>query len=125
MDPITVVVADDEPALREALAELIGATPGFALAGTAPDAAGAVEQCRLHRPDVAVLDVDMPGGGRMAALGIRAASPGTRLVVLSGADDPATREEMAHAGAQAYVVKSAAGSQLLDTLRAVVGEPCR
>ena len=75
---VRVLIADDEPEVREILISVVDAAPGLELAGVAADAEKAVEVARVTRPDVALLDVSMPGGGGVrAALGIGWRSPRT------------------------------------------------
>jgi DNA-binding NarL/FixJ family response regulator len=104
--PITVLVADDERMIRQALADVLEEQPDIAVVGVAEDTAGAVAMARTHHPDVALLDVRMPGGGGVAAArGIRLASPTTRIVAHSAFDDRHSRTAMLAAGAADYLVK--------------------
>src|SRR5437870_5487531 len=90
VEDIRVVVADDSPALRSVVASVIHHEPGLELVGEADDAAEAIEVCARKHPDVALIDVRMPGGGPKAARGIRRRSPATKVVVLSGQGDRGT-----------------------------------
>ena len=115
---LRVLIADDEPEVREILISVVDADPGLELAGVAADAEKAVEVARVTRPDVALLDVSMPGGGGVrAALGIGWRSPRTHMVALSLHDDRATIVDMIRAGATGYVVKGASCEEILDALR--------
>jgi len=115
---LRVLIADDEPEVREILISVVEADPGLELAGVAEDAEKAVEVARVTRPDVALLDVSMPGGGGVrAALGIGWRSPRTHMVALSLHDDRATIVDMIRAGASGYVVKGASCEEILDALR--------
>jgi len=117
-DRLRVLIADDEPEMRETLIGLVSTDPGLELAGVAEDAEEAVEVARVTRPDVALLDVSMPyGGGPEAAHGIRWRSPGTHVVAFSLHDDKASIVEMLRAGATGYVVKGASVQEILDALR--------
>jgi EAL domain-containing protein (putative c-di-GMP-specific phosphodiesterase class I)/DNA-binding NarL/FixJ family response regulator len=116
MSSIGVLIADDEPVVRRALASLIGAYPSLELLGVASDATEAIRLARRHRPDVAVLDVKMPGGGSRAARRIIASSPRTRVVALSAYADRETVLEMIKAGASGYVVKGSPGGQIVETI---------
>lgn len=118
---IRVLVADDDDAVRRALVELIGDDPLFTVVATATCAAEAVELAASHRPDLAVVDVRMPGGGVAATSGIGASSPATKVVACSAFDDDDSRAAMYGAGAIAYVIKGSALSGLLQTLRTVAG----
>jgi EAL domain-containing protein (putative c-di-GMP-specific phosphodiesterase class I) len=117
MTTIRVLVADDDPTMRGALANLIEHQDTLELVALAADAEEAIELATLHRPDVALLDVKMPnGGGPRAAREIRARSPETRLVVLSAHEDEQSISEMLTEGATSYLVK---GTPVEDILRAI------
>ncbi len=114
---IRVLVADDDPTMRDALANLIEHQDTLELTALATDAEEAIELAALHRPDVALLDVNMPnGGGPRAAREIRARSPETRVVVLSAHEDEQSISEMLAEGATSYLVK---GTPVEDILRAI------
>jgi DNA-binding NarL/FixJ family response regulator len=101
-----VVIADDHPAMRAVLAELIGAHPRLQVVAVANDAAEAVSFCSSHRPDVVVLDAAMPhGGGAHAARIIAADHPSVRIVCLTAYTDERTRQEMLRAGAHLVLHK--------------------
>jgi EAL domain-containing protein (putative c-di-GMP-specific phosphodiesterase class I)/AmiR/NasT family two-component response regulator len=111
-----VVVADDDELLRFTLRELIAADARYEFAGEAADAVAAIELCARCRPDVALVDVNMPGGGLEAVRGIVAASPGTKCVALSGYDDRASVLRMLEAGAGSYIVKGVASEVILSSI---------
>jgi EAL domain-containing protein (putative c-di-GMP-specific phosphodiesterase class I)/CheY-like chemotaxis protein len=120
MDRIRVVVADDEPAVRGALAELIDAEATLELVGTAADAQEAIEVAARERPDIALLDVKMPGGGGpRAAREIRISSVQTRVVALSAYDDRTSVLEMLRAGAVGYLVKGTRGAEIVKVIHDV------
>lgn len=115
---LRVVIADDEPVIRSALADLIASDEAFRVVGTAEDAETAIRLVREHRPDIAVVDVKMPGGGgERAAREIRTVSPATRVIAVSAHDDRTSVLEMLRAGASGYVVKGTAAGEILDALR--------
>jgi PAS domain S-box-containing protein len=114
---IRVLIADDEPALRHAIAELIEAEPGLDLVGSCADAAGAGELARETRPDVALVDVRMPGGGVEAAGLIAESSPETAVLALSAYEDRATVTAMLQAGAVGYLVKGIAPDEIVEAVR--------
>ncbi|HEX5938501.1 MAG TPA: EAL domain-containing protein [Actinomycetota bacterium] len=119
-DPIRVLLADDEPALRTALTELLGHEERVELVGTAADAEEAIRMAEENRPDVALVDVRMPeGGGPHAARGITRVSPGTRVVALSAYEDRANVLAMLRAGAVGYLVKGTAADELVDGIATV------
>jgi EAL domain-containing protein (putative c-di-GMP-specific phosphodiesterase class I)/CheY-like chemotaxis protein len=106
MSPIRVMIADDEPTVRDALASLIDEDPEISVVGAGGDAEQAIAIAEREHPDVALLDVRMPeGGGPRAARGITRASPTTELIALSANDDPDDINAMLRAGAGTYLVK--------------------
>ena len=117
---IRVVVADDDVAFRDVLVEILLDDGRFELVGTAHDADTAIAMCRDVGPDLAVLDVRMPGGGPAAADGIRVASGGTtRTVALSAQAGSAHVLSMLRSGASAYLAKGNVGVDLPDLLTRV------
>lgn len=118
MSRVRVLIADDEPMVRDALAQLILEEDSLELVGAAGDADQAIELASVAHPDVALLDVRMPqGGGARAAREIRATEPQTRVLALSAHDDRATVLEMLRAGAMGYLVKGARGAEILESIR--------
>ncbi|HEV8572930.1 MAG TPA: EAL domain-containing protein, partial [Actinomycetota bacterium] len=121
---IRVLIADDDPVLRDALAALIQAEESMELVGVATDAGQVVELAGTLAPDVAVIDVRMPeGGGAAAARGIRQVSPSTRIVALSAYEDRTTVLEMLRAGAVGYVVKGTSTREIAEAIsRSYLGQ---
>jgi DNA-binding NarL/FixJ family response regulator len=87
--------------------------------GEAADAASAVELCRATLPDVMLLDIAMPGGGLMAASGIKAACPVTRIVMLTVSEDEDDLLAAMKAGASGYLLKGAGASELIAVIKAI------
>lgn len=117
---IRVLAVDDHPLIREGIVALLANHPDILLVAEAADGQEALEKCRLHRPDVVLLDLQMPGlSGIDAISAIRGEFPTVRIIVLTtyGGDDLARRA--LSAGAQAYILKSSVRSDLLDTIRAI------
>ncbi len=115
---LRVLIAEDNASVREALAELISAEPSFALVGAVANATEAIELAAAEQPDVALLDVRMPGGGgRVAAEGISRRSPGSRMIALSGHDDHATVREMLRAGVIGYLVKGGPNDEIVQAVK--------
>lgn len=115
---ITVLIAEDEPSVRDALADLITTEHSLDLVGAAEDADQAIEIARAHHPDVALLDVKMPGGGGpRASRQIRELSPHTRVVALSAYEDRTTVLEMLRAGAAGYLVKGTSAGEIVEAIR--------
>ncbi len=118
---IRVLIADDEPQLRSALADLIASEDGLTLVGAAADADEAIRLATVNRPEVAIVDVAMPGGGGpRAAREILRSSPGTKVIALSAHEDRATVLEMLRAGAVGYLVKGTAPDEILRSIAQVV-----
>lgn len=113
-----MIIAEDDPVVRQVLVDLMADDAELACAGVAADALEAVELARRERPDVAVLDVKMPGGGGPhAAREIRVASPRTRVIAFSAFDDDAAKAVMRDAGAEAFLVKGVSVRALLEAIR--------
>jgi EAL domain-containing protein (putative c-di-GMP-specific phosphodiesterase class I)/AmiR/NasT family two-component response regulator len=118
-----ILLADDDAEIRGALEDLINSDPHLEVVGIASDRYEAVEMALALRPDVAVIDVRMPGGGAAATRAISEESPETRIVALSAYDDRATVASMLSAGAIGYLVKGAPAREILQTVhRARRGE---
>jgi DNA-binding NarL/FixJ family response regulator len=118
MTRVRVLVADDDYDARGLLQVYVQGEPELDLVGAAADADGAIELAREHRPDTALLDVNMPGGGGVrAAREIRKVSPETSIIAVSALDDRNTVLDMLDAGAISYVVKGATREQIIDTVR--------
>jgi DNA-binding NarL/FixJ family response regulator len=116
--PIRVLIADDEETIREALADTLAAEADLEVVGAAKDADEAIALARQHKPDVALLDVRMPGGGgQKAAQGIARGSPKTMLVALSADEDAGAVLEMWQRGAGEYVGKTAPMQDVIDAIR--------
>lgn len=123
--PITVLIADDHEVVRRGVSAYFAAQPDLSVVAECRRGEEAVREAAAHRPDVAVLDLRMPGmDGLEATRRIRLASPGTRIVVLTsfcGDDDifPALK-----AGALSYLLKDVSAHELADAVRrAASGEP--
>jgi len=117
---IRVLIADDHAILRSGLRLLIGGQPDMEVVGEAGDADEAVRLARTSEPDVVTLDLGMPGGSGLAAIGrLRDAAPRARIVVLTMHEDPAFVRSALAAGATGYLAKSAADSALIGAIRAV------
>jgi DNA-binding NarL/FixJ family response regulator len=110
-----VLIADDDPDVRAALAaQLAGA---FEVVANACDAEEAVALAAAHQPDIAIVDVQMPGGGGVAATrGIRSAAETTTIVALSADESERIVLEMLNAGAVTYLRKGVRGEELAALL---------
>lgn len=120
MNKIRVVVADDHAVLRAGLRMLIHAQPDMEVVGEAGDGIEALESAEEHRPDLVLLDITMPGNGGMKAIeNILEKCPRTRVLVLTMHEDPAYMRSALAAGANGYLVKKAADTELISAIRAV------
>jgi EAL domain-containing protein (putative c-di-GMP-specific phosphodiesterase class I)/DNA-binding NarL/FixJ family response regulator len=123
--PIRVVIADDDRSIREVLIELIDADDSVTLVGVAATGLEAVAVCREQQPDVALMDVRMPGGGGITAVRkLKTVAPTTRVLVLSAYADSGAVTEMIRAGAVGYLVKGTSVPDIRAAIkRASRGEP--
>jgi two-component system response regulator NreC len=118
MERTTVVIADDHAVVRSGLKALLDAEPGFEVTGEARDVRSALTYVRAQRPDVLVLDLNMPGDASLPAIPeLLEASPGTAIVVLTMQNDPAFAREALRAGALGYVLKESANAELVEAVR--------
>jgi two-component system, NarL family, response regulator NreC len=116
---ITVVLADDHNVIRTGLRALLEAEDDLRVIGEAADTSGAQKLVRDRRPDVLVLDLQMPGAEPAADVPkLREEVPGTAIVVLTMQADPRMARDLLRAGASGYVLKQAAERQLTAAIRA-------
>jgi DNA-binding NarL/FixJ family response regulator len=117
--PVTVIVADDQSAVREGLVLLLGTLPGIAVAGQAADGNAAVELVAAAAPDVALMDLNMPGcDGVTATARITAEHPGTKVVVLTTYADDESIIGALQAGALGYLTKDATRAEIGRAIQA-------
>ncbi len=122
MGTIGLLVVDDHPVLRQGLAALLANEHDMRLMGEASNGREALEQFRLLRPDVTLLDVQMPEmNGIEAIRAIRAEFPSARIIVLTTYAGDILAQRALKAGAQGYVLKGLLRKELMDTIRAVHG----
>jgi DNA-binding NarL/FixJ family response regulator len=117
---IRVVLADDHAVVRRGLTGLLESTDDLVVVGVAKDGSEAVALVREHRPDVAVMDLQMPVlDGVEATRSIVAQGTGTEVLVLTSFSDHARIDAAIEAGAVGYLLKDAEPEVLLDGIRAV------
>ena len=116
--PVRVLVADDDETLGEAIRDLIAGEADMELVGAASNSDEAIELVQNLSPDVALLDVKMPGGGGpRAAAGIAATSPNTKVLALSAYEDRGSVLEMLRSGAIGFLVKGTSPVEILEAVR--------
>ena len=116
MEPIRLVIADDHAVVRSGLRLLLDAEEGLSVVAEAGEIESAKRMVRAHRPDVLVLDLNMPGPASLPAIPELAQQ--TAVVVLTMQNDPAFAREALQSGALGYVLKEAADAELVAAVRA-------
>jgi two-component system, NarL family, response regulator NreC len=120
-DEITIVLADDHAVVRAGLRMLLDAEEGMRVVAEAGDVPDALRYTRAHRPTVLVLDLNMPGAlsSLEAIPRVAAASPDTRVVILTMEEEPEAARRALRAGAAGYVLKDAGDDELVAAIRYV------
>jgi len=117
---IRIVIAEDHTLVRSGLRRLLETVPEMTVEDEAGDAAQVVRLARLHKPDVVLLDLVMPGTSGLAAIPeIRKASPKAQILVLSMHDEQKYVRAAFEAGASGYLLKDAADTELVAAIRDV------
>ncbi|WP_374109076.1 response regulator [Streptomyces sp. CC228A] len=115
-----VLLADDEHLIRGALAALLGLEDDIEVVAEAASGPEAIAMARTHRPDVAVLDLQMPGAdGVRVATSLRAELPGCRTMIVTGHGRPGHLKRALAAGARGFVPKTVSAQQLAEIIRTV------
>lgn len=115
--PIRLVIADDHVLVRQGIRAFLETYADLAIVGEAGDAESAVELCAAEKPQVALVDLVMPGGGISATKHIRAASPNTQVVLLTSFEDAKQIVAAVQAGALSCLLKDVDADALADALR--------
>lgn len=113
-DPIRVVVADDHPLMREGIARTLSESGRFEVVAHAAGADEAVALVAHHAPDLAILDISMPGGGIEAARRIARDAPGAKVVMLTVSEADEDIMASLRAGAKGYVLKGVDSATLVE-----------
>jgi DNA-binding NarL/FixJ family response regulator len=117
---IRVLAVDDHPLLREGIAALIGSEEDMELVGEASNGREALDLFRKLKPDITLMDLQMPEMNGIDAIGaIRAVFPDARIIVLTTQPGDVQVSRALRAGARAYLLKGMLRKELLDTIRAV------
>jgi DNA-binding NarL/FixJ family response regulator len=118
--PIRILSVEDHPVFREGLSTIIGSQQDLLLVAQAANATDALKEFRLHRPDITLMDLRLPGvSGTDTIVAIRGEFPLARIVVLTTSDGDVDIQRALRAGASAYVLKTAAQDELVDVIRSV------
>ena len=120
MTTIRVLAVDDHPIFLDGLRAALHAED-ISVVGEATSADEAVSAAVRLAPDLVLMDIQLPGGGLEATRAVRAACPGTKVLVLTMSEDQRTVSAAVQAGATGYLVKGTDRATLLDAVRAVVG----
>jgi DNA-binding NarL/FixJ family response regulator len=116
-----ILIADDHAILREGVRALLATADDIEVVGEAADGREAIDLAQRLEPDAILMDVAMPGlGGLEATLEIRRLVPGAKILVLSQYGEPEYVRRFLKAGVSGYVLKKAAGADLVSAIRAVM-----
>jgi two-component system, NarL family, response regulator len=117
---IRILTVDDHPLLRKGIAALVNAEPDMKLIAEASNGREAIEKVRQHRPDITLMDLQMPDlNGTEVISRIQSEFPNARIVVLTTYQGDAQVLRALRAGARAYILKGHVHRELLETIRAV------
>src|ERR1700722_18171908 len=117
---IRILTVDDHPLLRKGIEALVNAEPDMKLVAEASNGEEAIEKFRSHRPDVTLMDLQMPGLNGIEAINrIQSEFPNARLIVLTTYTGDIQVLRALKAGARGYILKGRVHRELLDTIRAV------
>jgi DNA-binding NarL/FixJ family response regulator len=121
-NPIRIMAADDHVLLRKGIAAIIASQPDMSLVAEASNGREAVEQYRTHRPDITLMDLQMPEmNGLDAMIAIRTEFPEARIIMLTTYTGDVQVLRAMKVGARGYLLKTLLDKELLETIRAVHG----
>lgn len=118
-EPIKTIVVDDHPLYRDGVIRTLNAEPDIRVVGEGANLADAENLIETHTPDVALLDLSMPGDGHCALSKINSTHPGVRLAVLTASENPQDLSRALRNGACGYVVKGVGGRELAKIVRSL------
>ena len=117
---ICILAVDDHPLLRKGIAALVNVEPGMKLVAEASNGEEAIENFRLYRPDITLMDLQLPGVNGIEAINrILSEFPDARIIILTTYAGDAQVVRALRAGARAYILKGHVHRELLETIRTV------
>jgi DNA-binding NarL/FixJ family response regulator len=122
--PVRILIVDDHEVMRGGLRSLLESRPGWEVCGEAANSTDAIQQAKILRPDVVVLDISMPGFSGLEAVPlIRKETPGAEVLILSRYEEREMRLKALEAGARGYVAKTQGlARELLEAIDGIVRE---
>jgi DNA-binding NarL/FixJ family response regulator len=125
-DPITILIVDDHTLVREGLREILQTQADLRIVGEAGDSATTIAMAEKERPDIVLLDIEIPGGEAAATVReIRSRSPGSRVIILSMHEGPQLVQALLGADIRGYLLKSVHWEELVVAIRAVYSDSSR
>ena len=119
-EPIRILTVDDHPIVRRGIAGLVSIQPDMILVGEASDGREAIQLFRMHRPDVTLMDLQMPEmNGIDALIAIRNEFPAAKIIVLTTYKNDTHIVRALKAGAQGYLLKNTLHKELLESIRGI------
>jgi len=120
MSPLTVLIADDHPLFRKGMRALLESMAEIEVVGEAKSGPEAVDMAITHQPDMVLMDLQMPGGGGLAATReLNKRSPNVRILVVTLFEDDDSIFTTLRAGAHGYILKDADEAEMIHAIRAV------
>ena len=120
MKKINILIADDHAMMREGINAMLSMHDDIIVVGQASDGKEAIDMALKHKPDIVLMDISMPGlGGLEATIELKKSLPSARVLVLTQYDDKEYVARLLKAGAAGYILKKAAGEELVSAIRAV------